>query len=66
MLKGSADFLGINFYTGKFVRHNDQPLGYVVSNWNRWVRQGAASRGGSEPTGIRRCQRQGCLVARAC
>jgi beta-glucosidase/6-phospho-beta-glucosidase/beta-galactosidase len=32
-LKGSVDWLGINFYTAKFVKANGNPLGFVVTNW---------------------------------
>ena len=35
MLKGSVDWLGINFYTGKFVKANGHPLGYVTSAWGK-------------------------------
>lgn len=35
MIRGSADFLGINHYTSRFVRANDQPLGFVVSAFGR-------------------------------
>ncbi|GBF87897.1 glycoside hydrolase family 1 [Raphidocelis subcapitata] len=35
MVRGSADFLGINHYTSRFVRANEQPLGFVVSVFGR-------------------------------
>lgn len=34
-VRGSLDWLGINFYTGKFVKGNGNPLGYVVSAWDK-------------------------------
>ncbi|KAI8472243.1 MAG: beta-glucosidase 1A [Monoraphidium minutum] len=33
LVRGSADFFGINFYTGKYVSANGDPLGYQISDY---------------------------------